>query len=708
MKMQSLLRKGYYALPVSWRAQAKHLVLQAMGHRPYRARTQLTTEYSAGIPGLVSVILPVYNGERWVELAAQSVLDQEYHDIELLIVDDGSTDGTESILRQIAASDERCLCVRQDHRGLGAALTVGHRLARGHISTWTSADNRMGTRSLALLVQALVERPDVVLVYSDYRLINEQGMPVLGGAFRSQWRDANDPSIVRVPQSANGLALGDNFIGASFAYRTWAQRLLGSWSDALGVEDYEFWLRMYRLGTFAYVRGDQDMYCYRLHSDTLSARSQELRIRDKLERVLETGAIPEAAVAPAVQMVDNLESVESVWQESLTGNAHDTTLVVTTAPEWHGAVPPSRRSDSVMGSAQDVTRAVKDVRAEGGRWEVRQISGKERMVVGVQVNGDSSAGGLERFAASLAKALAVHADIEWLPADRPVDVVLNHNQSYKGQGPFVEVLHNSYAWIKPWQRRPFVERLSRSRAIVAVSPEVAAYSIRYFDIEPERVTVLLNGVDLARLRRRPQRSAARKALGLPLDDWIWLQVGSIFPPKGQLLSSKVVSDNSGERLVLVGPALDHAYFRAALTAGGDRVVHYPYREDMATVYAAADALLHPSVTEGWSLVLGEAIFCGLPVVATKVGGAAELIGCTGAGVLVEPLVPVLEITPQSFDEVCLRHAEKLAPALRRAMDVARRQDWSGTRPSAARFVEDVHSMQATARRYDLFLRRLLR
>lgn len=687
-----LLRRVYYSLPLPLRAKAKHWTLRMLGRRPIRRRNVIVGGLRAGVPGLVSVVLPVYNGARWIDEAVGSVLAQTHRNCELIVVDDGSSDGTGVMCQEVGRRDARVRYAYQEHRGLGAALTLGHRLARGEICTWTSADNRVGLTSLAALVHALESDPDSVLVYTDYRVIDAAGAPMPGGPFRKEDRDPRDRSIVRVPRSDEGLSLGDNFIGCSFAYRAWAHRVVGHWSGELGVEDYDYWLRLRALGRLRFVAPAEDLYEYRVHDESLSARKDELNIRAKLERML---ASPTAAVEPPQVVVSDMRAVRKLWIAGFQGErpAPDQ-LCISVSPEWHAALPCNCRPDSVLADHAPAWRLA-GVRVGGERVAPTLPTGVIR--VGNYPSGDARRGGLERFASALGSALAARSDVQ-VVAERP-DVVLNHGGAYGGPSAFVEVVHNTYAWLKPWQRDRFLNRLDRAVAVIAVSPEAAAYTVRHFGVAPERVTVIPNGIDVTRLRSGRTRAEVRQALGIPLSAWVWLSVGSIFPPKGQVSAGRAIESAQDEWLVVAGDTVDADYYKR-LTASSERVRVCGFQEDVTGLYGAVDALVQPSVVEGWSLALTEALYCGVPVVATAVGSAPELLGLTGAGVLVEPLVDPLELTPERFDEVCLAQSHALVPDLRRAMDALRGESrWSGVVAAARETVAGRFSMDTCADGY---------
>ena len=133
-----------------------------------------------GAAPLVSIGFPVYNGERYLAEAIESVLGQTYRNFELIICDNGSTDRTEEICRRFAASDARIRYFRND-RNLGASrnfnLTVEH--ASGKYFKWVAHDDRIGPEYLALCTAALERDPGVVLCQTQVKVIDEYGGDIM-------------------------------------------------------------------------------------------------------------------------------------------------------------------------------------------------------------------------------------------------------------------------------------------------------------------------------------------------------------------------------------------------------------------------------------------------------------------------------------------------------------------------------------------------
>lgn len=106
---------------------------------------------------LISVIVPVYNGERYMAECIECVLSQTYHNLELIIVDDGSTDDTGRITRQFAAGDKRIKLIRQSNLGPSSARNTGLENARGSYLTFIDADDVISQDYLEILYILLCE-----------------------------------------------------------------------------------------------------------------------------------------------------------------------------------------------------------------------------------------------------------------------------------------------------------------------------------------------------------------------------------------------------------------------------------------------------------------------------------------------------------------------------------------------------------------------
>jgi GT2 family glycosyltransferase len=205
----------------------------------------------------VSIVLPVYNHRRFLPQAIASVLGQRFGSFELIIVNDGSTDGTREFLEELR--DPRIRVLHQDNRRLPSALNAGFAAARGELLTWISADNHCAPMFLPALVGALDQHPEAGFAYSAFAWIDEHDR--ITGVHRDQ-----EVSYRSLLKQNPGIA--------AFMYRRACQEVVGLYDPALdGAEDWDMWLRIAEQWPAVYV--PEILYYYRLHGDSMTARIPE-------------------------------------------------------------------------------------------------------------------------------------------------------------------------------------------------------------------------------------------------------------------------------------------------------------------------------------------------------------------------------------------------------------------------------------------------
>lgn len=221
----------------------------------------------------VSIVLPVYNGETVLGEAIESVLAQTYTNIELLIVNDCSTDDSEKIIDFYVNKDSRVKKINNiQNLKLPASLNVGFQKATGDYWTWTSDDNMYKENAIECMVNCLENDKNICLVYTDYTVIDISGKKLY-------------KQITGKPKE---LAQG-NCIGACFLYRRESAINVGNYDINLFLaEDYDYWIRLYKQGDLYHL--NMDLYYYRQHENSLSATQKE-RIEIQTFRVWEKNFI---------------------------------------------------------------------------------------------------------------------------------------------------------------------------------------------------------------------------------------------------------------------------------------------------------------------------------------------------------------------------------------------------------------------------------
>src|SRR5689334_5347243 len=123
-------------------------------------------------PGLVSVVIPTFNTQRFLRDTIDSVLEQDYPNIECIVVDGGSTDGTLEILESYG---DAITWISEPDEGHADAINKGWRMCHGEILTWLNADDLWAVPDAALAAAGyLQEHPDVDIVYGDCGLLDEE------------------------------------------------------------------------------------------------------------------------------------------------------------------------------------------------------------------------------------------------------------------------------------------------------------------------------------------------------------------------------------------------------------------------------------------------------------------------------------------------------------------------------------------------------
>jgi GT2 family glycosyltransferase len=213
----------------------------------------------------VSVVLPVWNGARFLATAIESVLAQTFESLELIIVDDGSDDATREIAMDFARRDTRVTVLLLDsHRGIARALNTGIAVARGHYVARMDADDVAVPTRLETQLAYLDAHPECVAVGSAVEVIDEDGNQIGTASFPERHADI-----------AHALLAGR---GASLAHPAVVMRkdaihaAGGYHGESFPSEDLDLWLRLSEVGALANV--GQTLLRYRRHRNAVSVRER--------------------------------------------------------------------------------------------------------------------------------------------------------------------------------------------------------------------------------------------------------------------------------------------------------------------------------------------------------------------------------------------------------------------------------------------------
>lgn len=209
---------------------------------------------------VVSVILPVYDGEKYLSDAVASILNQDFSDFELIAIDDGSRDGTLAILRQWQVRDPRIRIISRKNRGLVATLNEAISLAKGRYIARMDADDISFPDRLRRQVEYLECNTDVVLL----------GVSVT----KSLWFKSKLPKMFGKGPTTWGLVFRNNVghPGVMLRVCTLRDNNLHYRSEYKHAEDFKLWCEMIRFG-----RADvlpRSLLYYRTHPESVSAKNR--------------------------------------------------------------------------------------------------------------------------------------------------------------------------------------------------------------------------------------------------------------------------------------------------------------------------------------------------------------------------------------------------------------------------------------------------
>lgn len=224
----------------------------------------------------VTVVMPLYNTRRYVEQAIDSALAQRYRRFELVVVNDGSTDGSGEIAARYAARfPSRVRVVDQPNAGLPAARNTALNAGRGDYFALLDADDAWHPDHLAQAMDAFDADPDLGLVHSNIRRIDADGRQL--GVPARRWQPGID--------AYRALALREEHVSCPTAvFSREAVRQVGGFDlqfTHLGCEDRDLWLRIAERFRLRYL--DRVTADYRVHAASMSRNRERMaRARERL------------------------------------------------------------------------------------------------------------------------------------------------------------------------------------------------------------------------------------------------------------------------------------------------------------------------------------------------------------------------------------------------------------------------------------------
>lgn len=217
--------------------------------------------------GLVSVVIPVYNGAKYIRECLLSVFNQTYTNIEVIVIDDGSSDDLEGQIREFK---KRIRFFRRPHEGLSKTRNFGLKMAKGKYVAFLDVDDLWKPEKLSAQVNLMEKNPGIGMVYCAVDLIDERGQPIDG--------------MQKSFQKASGWIFKNllecNFICIStVVIKKEVVDNVGFFNEKFKIaNDYDYWLRLSLLTQVDCL--SEPLALYRLSIYAMSAKKDRVRIED--------------------------------------------------------------------------------------------------------------------------------------------------------------------------------------------------------------------------------------------------------------------------------------------------------------------------------------------------------------------------------------------------------------------------------------------
>ncbi len=214
---------------------------------------------------LVSVVIPAWNIEKYITQTIESVLCQTYQNIEIIIINDGSTDGTGKILDQYANHDTRIIVFNQTNKGISVARNKGFAMATGEYLCIIDADDIMMPNKIESQVCFLEKHPSADFVYSKVFYFNDETNDI----FIRDLKTPDGSDIIYRTLLRHGNFISPN---AVLFKRSVFETCGGFDESLLSSEDFDYWLKLAKCG-INFIHQDDRLTLCRIRKNSLTADS---------------------------------------------------------------------------------------------------------------------------------------------------------------------------------------------------------------------------------------------------------------------------------------------------------------------------------------------------------------------------------------------------------------------------------------------------
>lgn len=216
--------------------------------------------------------MPAYNADRYILQSIKTVFNQTFQNWELIVIDDGSTDKTRHIVKELQENDERIIYFHQENKKLSAARNSGLEIAKGKYIAFLDSDDLWEPDKLKKQIK-VIQNTDVDLVYSDGYILNDETKilhpyPTISGHF-------NGAQMYQMQFFQNYIPV------LSVIFKKEWINIIGKQDEKLifGCEDWDYWLRMAKNGATFYGMPEK-LFKYRVHEGGMSRKITQMKLAE--------------------------------------------------------------------------------------------------------------------------------------------------------------------------------------------------------------------------------------------------------------------------------------------------------------------------------------------------------------------------------------------------------------------------------------------
>ncbi|NEU14579.1 glycosyltransferase [Methylobacterium sp. BTF04] len=621
----------------------------------------------------ISVVIPLYNHEKYIKETLSSVLAQTVRPDEIIVLDDGSSDGGWKIAEQVLSGVSGARVDRQYNQGAHNSINTAIAASRGDLVAVLNSDDSFLPWKIARCLELFHVCPTLDLVFGRVAIIDSDSH-VVQQSETTNWLDRSIAFYDRTQHLALSI-LNENFVTTTsnmvFTRSLWERN--GRFQDLRYCHDLDFLLASCRHGTVHFDRDVEHIH-YRVHPTNT--------IKEMLEKVqLEIAAVLASAldcrtlglgVALTPQEQQLLEEI--IHAKGL--GAKITSLVpfcksFDERGVLYRQISGNRKPHFRVANDQ-LAPAVQPVASRPFRVAIELSAfdrgGLEKVVLDCAV--DFKRCGVEPLIIScgrvghLANIARTHEIetielpeenredfYERLLRDRPVDIAMSHFSNvgypvFRRLGiPNITYIHNIYAMLRGEALDNFIANDAFVNRYISVSQLATDYAVDKLGIAAHKIDTIPNGLIFAEHQYRFENSlvASRADFGIAEDDYLFLNVASYNLHKAHYLMADamrlILKKRSDIKILCVGNTIHPPHIDQLRTDlvnwGLDKHMLMPgYFEDVASFHKAADAFLLPSLIEGWSIAMNEAMFYEKPMILSRTGGAPQVIENNDTGIIV--------------------------------------------------------------------------